>query len=108
MVYKCIIYYKDDSFVAPAINFIAAQYDIHPRLTSKVDNVVIPIGENDSLKINAIKSLSRSNSQLIDTDYIIIQRNLLKPQLQELWVKLRGQARINWWIKDERVLREEM
>ena len=72
------------------------------------DNVVIPIGENDSLKINAIKSLSRSNSQLIDTDYIIIQRDLLKPQLQELWVKLRGQARINWWIKDERVLREEM
>ena len=106
MVYKCIIYYKDGSFVAPAINFIAAQYDIHPRLTSKVDNVVIPIGENDSLKINAIKSLFRSNSQLIDTDYIIIQRDLLKPQLQELWVKLREQARINWWIKDERTLRE--
>ena len=106
MVYKCIIYYKDDSFVAPAINFIAARYDIYPRLTSKVDNVVIPIGESDSLKINAIKSLSRSNSQLIDTDYIIIQRDLLKPQLQELWVKLREQARINWWIKDERTLRE--
>lgn len=106
MIYECIIYYKDDSFVAPAINFMAAQHDIHPRLTSKVDNVVIPIGENDSLKINAIRSLSKSNSQLIDTDYIIIQRELLKPKLQELWVKLREQARINWWIKDEKTLRE--
>lgn len=106
MVYKAAIYYQNDSYVPKALEFLANKFNKDFKINTKVDDVLMPIDDCDSLQIKAIKGLNNCNTTL-SVDYVVIQRSLIKEGTVDYWIKLKENIKKDFWVISERSLEEQ-
>lgn len=100
MVYKCIIYYANDSFACKAINFIGDQFEHNPRLKLKAESVVIPIGDDDALDIRLIRGIHQP-IQRDNPNYVIIERKLITEETDKYLDEEAGPGFKDMWVFSE-------
>lgn len=105
MIYKTAIYYQNDSYVPKALKFLADKFDKDFKINIKVDDVLIPINEQDMMCVKSIKGLTNSNSTL-DVDYVIIQDSLIVTETIKYWQELKTHIKKDFWVISERSLEE--
>lgn len=105
MIYKTAIYYQNDSYVPKALKFLANKFDKDFKINIKVDDVLIPINEQDMMCVKSIKGLTNSNSTL-DVDYVIIQDSLIVTETIKYWQELKTHIKKDFWVISERSLEE--
>ena len=105
MIYKTAIYYQDDSYVPKALKFLANKFDKDFKINIKVDDVLIPINEQDMMCVKSIKGLTNSNSTL-DVDYVVIQDSLIVTETIKYWQELKTHVKKDFWVISERSLEE--
>ena len=105
MIYKTAIYYQNDSYVPKALKFLANKFDKDFKINIKVDDVLIPINEQDMMCVKSIKGLTNSNSTL-DVDYVVIQDSLIVTETIKYWQELKTHIKKDFWVISERSLEE--
>lgn len=105
MIYKATIYYQNDSYVPKALKFLADKFDKDFKINIKVDDVLIPINEQDMMCVKSIKGLTNSNSTF-DVDYVIIQDSLIVTETIKYWQELKTHIKKDFWVISERSLEE--
>lgn len=103
MEYRATIYYLNESYVPKAINFLGEKLGKNPKLTEKVDNVLIPIGDSDAVSVITTKGLNKGNTSLY-SDYVVIDDGLVKYETADLVSTLKEKTQKSWWIISERCL----
>lgn len=106
MTYSVLIYYQNDSYVPKALEFIINKFNKNFKINTKVDDVLVPINDFDSLQIKVIKGLNNCNTTL-NADYVIIQRSLIKEGTVKYWEKLKENIKKDFWVMSERSLEEQ-
>ena len=105
MIYKTAIYYQNDSYVPKALKFLADKFDKDFKINIKVDDVLIPINEQDMMCVKSIKGLTNSNSTL-DVDYVVLQDSLIVTETIKYWQELKTHVKKDFWVISERSLEE--
>lgn len=105
MIYKTAIYYQNDSYVPKALKFLANKFDKDFKINIKVNDVLIPINEQDMMCAKSIKGLTNSNSTL-NVDYVVIQDSLIVAETIKYWQELKTHIKKDFWVISERSLEE--
>lgn len=106
MTYEAKIYYQNDSYIPKALNFLGGKFNKNLGIKTKVDNMIIPIGDEDVIKVGITKGLNKNNI-LSELDYAVIQDSLIKTETLNNWNDLKGKIKKDFWVMSERSLEEQ-
>ena len=105
MTYEVKIYYQNDSYIPKALNFLGSKFNKNLGIKTKIDNMIIPIGDEDIIKVGVTKGLNKDNI-LSELDYAVIQDSLIKTETLNNWCDLKEKIKKDFWVVSERSLEE--